>query len=348
MGTNGQAIVTRRVVERQPKFHWIHAIYSGGRICSIPTTVRAAIVLWEALLLGKTNTIYLVCSRSEGGFLRDLPALLPAIFGKRVIVHAHGSDIVDLLCRGRLSSVARWLYRRCELIVPSVHLVPLLEGVDIKNLYVCENFAQQNKETAIDPQPSQKPSLDLLWNSNVMSSKGFFDVAASVALARSNGHDVRFTSLGECLGDNEKTSTQVTAELERLIDQPWFTYLGRVTPECAVQQTAKADVVALPSRYKSECQPLALIQAMSFGKKIIIADTPALRATTRDYPAVILTDPSPTAIALVLAEMISEKEGVRKARDRKLNVASQNARERFSTTNFDESMRCILDNVHSN
>ena len=98
------------MVEGQPKFRWIQAIYSGGRIRSLPTTLRATIVLWFALLLGKTETIYLVCSRSEGGFLRDVPALLPAVFGTRVIVHAHGSDIVDLLRRGRLSALARWLY----------------------------------------------------------------------------------------------------------------------------------------------------------------------------------------------------------------------------------------------
>ena len=86
---------------------------------------------------------------------------------------------------------------------------------------------------------------------------------------------------------------------------------------------------------------------MCFGKRIIVADTPALQATIRDYPAIILTDPSPVAMALVLAKIISQKEGENHALDRKLNEASQKARKRFATTNFDASICYILENVHS-
>lgn len=340
--TTGQAIVTRRVVEARPDIWSVAAIYSNSGLRSLPSVLRAAAVLWMAILRGRVQRLYLVCSRSDGGFLRDVPALLPAVFGTRVIVHAHGSDIIDLLSTSRIAPLARFLYSRCVLIVPSAHLVSHLETIPLRGLHVCENFLLPVPPDKAPPREDGAPGLMALWNSNIMSSKGFFELAEGVRLAREMGCDVRLASIGTPMGDSERTASETAREVELLKRNDWFTYLGRTDPEEAVWRTAAADVIVLPSRYKSECQPLGLIQAMCLGRRIIAADTPALRATLRDYPAILLENPTPSAIAEALVDALAAKGAGDVGGEKSLREAAANARTRFSVKRFDTQMSDLL------
>lgn len=340
--TNGQAIVTRQVIEGQPKICWIYAVYSSQRLGSVPSALRAAFISWMALLRRKVRTVYLVCSRSNGGFFRDVPALLLSFFGVRVVVHTHGSDIVELLCERLISPLARLLYSRCELIVPSPHLSKALEGIPLQAIHVCENFLPRLPANVRYGLSNPEDGLIVLWNSNIIRSKGFFDVVEAVRLARDSGHDIRFVALGAAIGNGGTTASETAAQVELLKQNEWFTYLGHITFEESVQKLALADVIALPSRYKSECQPLALIEAMCLGKRIIAADTPALRATLHGYPAVLLQDPSPEAIAEALIEALHAKK-FRDAKDEvMLRDGSKRARRRFSVDRFDAQIAQIL------
>ena len=339
---NGQAIVTKQVVEGQSNLYWIPAVYSSGRFRSITSTLRAAGILWSELLRGRSRTVYLVCSRSTGGFFRDIPALLAARIGTRVIIHAHGSDIVDLLFRRRYSVIARFFYRQCELIVPSKHLVPAMKRLMCKQLNVCENFLPIAPYAKPFVGPDEGQILHVLWNSNILSSKGFFDVAKGIHLGRERGLDIRLTTLGKPLGDTEKNLAEVTAELDLLSKYPWIKNLGHVSPEEAVQRTAEADLIPLPSHYASECQPLALVQAMCLGKQIIAANTSALRETLRNYPAILINEPTPESISIALEVVLQSKAVGHHDETTQFSRAAEKARDRFSVTRFNTQMAKIL------
>ena len=74
MQITGQALVTRRVVEHvawdsgRPREY----IYSVGGAGMVVTWLAASARLWVDLALRRISTLYVVCSRSDGGFLRDL------------------------------------------------------------------------------------------------------------------------------------------------------------------------------------------------------------------------------------------------------------------------------------
>jgi glycosyltransferase involved in cell wall biosynthesis len=340
----GQALVTARVVQHQPQFAWREYVYTGSGFRSVISWAVAVLSLWAAVARGQITTLYLVCSRSHWGFLRDVPALLASMVGARVVVHAHGSDIVDLLASRPYSPLARALYRRCEIIVPSAHLLEPLRKIIKMPLYLCENYCMSvgvnisHKSTAVD----EPQALMVLWNSNIMGSKGFFLLAEAVRRMSEEGHAVRLVSIGRPIGDDTLSEQGARDQLAALESESWFEYRGQLAPDSASAMILEADVVSLPSWYSSECQPLAIIQAMCAGRAMVVSDIPALRATLGEYPARFVPAGSTGAILDALRDLFREKLSDPVAFGTRRQAPALAAAKRFAVSRFDHEMATIL------
>jgi glycosyltransferase involved in cell wall biosynthesis len=274
--------------------------------------------------------------------LRDIPILAYTLLGGRVVAHCHGSDLENLLNDRWYSPIARVLYARCEVIFPCKYLAQRLERL-VPQAHVCENFLADAPQIlpAANSVRHAGP-LTVLWNSNVMASKGYLDVAEAVKRSVDEGHAIRFLSFGAILSDSEMPDGELASELARYSRYNWFEHLGKVPHKVAVSHLQDCDVVALPSRYHSEMQPLAIIEAMSTGRRVIISDRPSLRVTIGDYPAAIVDPTRPQDISGILVEMCKQKA------DDPIGFANANlepakqARIRYSVERFRASMSSIL------
>lgn len=333
---NGQAIVTRRVAERQTGITWIMAIYQPGAGVAVVRSALSAIRALFITVLCRPDAIYAVCARSTLGFLRDMPVLLACLLGFRVVVHVHGSDLIDLLQRVGVGPIARVLYRRCEIIVPSSHVVANLERLGCRRVTVCENFISKICAPATLPEcESQK--IKLLWNSNLMASKGIRETFEGAKIARERGANLTLTVLGRPIADEEATTREMAEFAKGLSTADWIDVVGTVSADRARQMVGEHDVILLPSRYSSECQPLAIIEAMAAAREVVIKDTPALLTTVRDYPAIVVSgDTASIAVALeALAQPASERSS-------KLLEGAKAARARFAPDRFDREINVIL------
>ena len=343
--TTGQALVTRRVMERVlPAFGQYHEyVYRrAGSPKAIASWFSAWSRLWRDVATRRIDTLYLVCSRSNVGFVRDIPALLAALAGVRIVVHVHGSDIVDLLFERTLSPLVRVLYGRCELVLPSAHLVNPLNDATLRDLHVCENFATSAGAGAAQLSNLGRTSLVVLANSNVMATKGAFDLMEAVGKLNSDGLAIELHMIGSVIGDEELPQTAAENRFAALHRPNCMTYHGRVTAAHSVEMVQEADVIALPSR--GECQPLAVIEAMCAGKAIIVSDIPALRATLGDYPAEFVPLRSVEDIADALLRLYEEKRADAAGFLARRAGPAARARERFSSARFDTEMLKILAN----
>jgi glycosyltransferase involved in cell wall biosynthesis len=332
---DGQAIVTRRVVEQQKCVKWTSAIYKPGGGFALVTLLKAIARLWAVTIARKPDLIYIVCSRSGFGFIRDVPALACGLLGRRVVVHAHGSDLTDLLRRPLFGDFARYLYRHCEIIVPSRHLARDLAKLGMTSIHLCENFSLA--AVAQNAKPSSTGAFHVLWNSNVLASKGIRELIAGAAMARRKGVPVRVTVLGRPLADANATCAEMSDFLTCIEKEEWVEVVGPVIPIQAQRYLCECDLVALPSTYKSECQPLAIIDAMCAGREVLVSATPALLSTVRGYPAYIV-QPEPASIADALWAAFES----RKAKAPLLRAMADDARARFSASRFDREMSQIL------
>lgn len=337
--TTGQAIVTRQVVNNS-RLRSLRAYVYGVGGKGIPSWVIAFIRMWVDISAGRLATLYVVCSRSNLGFFRDLPALLAARAGVRTVVHSHGSDIVDLLTTRGLSGFARWLYSRCEIVIDSSHLLdPVRQAVPGIKVHLCENCAGM---MLIDDPATKDDQLTVLWNSHIMASKGFFHTIDAIRMLREKGVPIHLIAAGSALADVEMTKEEVSDLLAPLADEEWIDFVGIVRPTAMPSLMARSDVVALPSYYESECQPLALIDAMCAGKAIVVADTPSLRATIGHYPAAFTRPKSVADIAHVLQNLFMRKDANNNALILEHADEARIARQRFAIDRFDQRIAEIL------
>lgn len=331
--TTGQSVVTDRVDAMLARWGAERFVLSAGIGPRALTRWAGAIVrLWRAVLRGRLHTLYIVCSRSGPGFVRDLPAYLARRAGVRVVVHAHGSDIVTLLAR----PLARRILVGCELVVPSAHLRAPLAAIGVHACHVCENFVARVPTAA--PARAGAAWFTVLWNSNVMASKGFFVVADAVRMLHARGIAVRLVALGVPLGDEALAPAACAERLAALAGAPWLDRRGPQSREAAQRALLEADLVCLPSQYRSECQPLALLEAMCAARPLLIADTPALRATVGDYPCTLVSAVDAVTVAAAIEGCITAASGQQAA----LHAAAERARERFSADRFDHQIAGLL------
>ncbi len=175
--------------------------------------------------------------------------------------------------------------------------------------------------------------LRALWNSNLIFSKGCLAAIDGCISAFEGGIDVSLVVLGRPVGDHICSPDVMIEEVMSRSSHPCMNFIGTVPSDEAHVFATMSDVVLLPSKYKSECQPLALISAMVSGCEIITCDTPALRWTLGSYPARFV-DVDPIDIGLKLKKVSEEKLVTRE--DIWL------ARQRFSKKRFIKEMQDVL------
>jgi len=339
---NGQAIVTHRVHKSQ-NVRWLECVYrkGGGGVAMIVYLLTVVRLLFYAMLHWQAP-IYVVASRSDIGFLRDVPVLAMSLFGRKVICHFHGSDVLSLLTESRFSRLARRLYHKCVLVVPSTHLVEPMENMIGADIIVCENPANLGESALTEGFGNETSAFPvLIWNSNMLASKGFVDVLFAIADINAVEHKLDFWVLGQPLSDHEMSSEEISSLLAQFDGEPWFYLIGTVSSDEAIKLTSRSDIVALPSRYRSECQPLAVIQAMCMGKAIVVSTLPALKATLKDYPAFFTQHPKLEGVKATILDAMSSIASDRFNAEFVAPFANV-ARERFSAERFDRQMSVIL------
>ncbi|MEL6829754.1 MAG: glycosyltransferase family 4 protein [Pseudomonadota bacterium] len=318
--------------------HSEYVFEPSGKVSSVISWLAACFRLWKNALTLRNGTLYVVCSRSNFGFLRDLPALILANFNFRVVVHSHGSDILDLLTKRRISPLARAVYQGCELVVPSDHLRSPLED-HTKHVEVCENFFQV---TGLSQEWPQSQRFRVLWNSNIMSSKGFFDVAEAIARLVDKNCEIVLTVLGAAKGDLEMSLKDVLKKLSTYQRFEWVDFVGRVEHHTLSEYISQSDLIALPSRYPIESQGIAVIEGMCSGRALIVSDIPALQTTIRGYPSETVPTNDIDALEAAISRLVEEKRNDPKGFFERRQEPAQFARERFSIERFDSKMIEIL------
>ena len=123
----------------------------------------------------------------------------------------------------------------------------------------------------------------MVWNSNIIESNGFFKTAVYLKNLYEKGISLEFIVFGEPMACENMSLARCTQDLSYLFGLPWFKFYGRVDRAKLIKLMTSCHIVALPSDYLSECQPLALIDAMVLGKYLLISNNKAIQATCRGY-----------------------------------------------------------------
>ena len=235
---------------------------------------RNIILLWQFLLFFMLNgknvqCLYITSSRSNLGFIRDFSVICIArLWSTPMINHLHGADFRDFRNHSFLRPMIDFAYRKvaCSIVLSPSMTEQYAVYPDMQ-LKVIPNFFEPVSQPTRS-RVSEGP-LKILYLSNIMYSKGIFNLIEAVNLLVNDGYKIRLNIAGHFLSDRfmnlEDTQDRFNASLE----SNFISYHGAVFGDEKNDLFLDSDVFCLPTFYPTEAQPISLIEAMSLGCYII-------------------------------------------------------------------------------
>jgi len=236
------------------------------------------------LLFSRVDVVYMTIAQSKAGFFRDLPFVALANFlNIKTVLHLKGgnyhgfyenqSKLVKLLVKYMLDRSSKIIVLGEALIEMYNFHSPLKDKVVVvRNGLPVEGIQSKAKEQSPNKQ------LGILYLSNLIQSKGYFDLVKSIRILRDvYGVQVKLTLAGEIMlssdDPEETTHGELKQQLSAYIDSnnmnDLIQYVGPVSGDAKWDLYKEHDIFCLPTNYIYEGQPVSIIEAIAHGCAII-------------------------------------------------------------------------------
>ncbi|MDH7568055.1 MAG: glycosyltransferase family 4 protein [Armatimonadota bacterium] len=301
-----------------------------------PTPRAGAFHLGRALAMLRMLVLYLVrlpwCARgyllissSPLGFVRDLLTIWPArVLGRRMTLHYQGGGYADFYHQQApwFQGVIRATLRQADALVvlseslrsqfdflgdasPRICVVPNAVSPDLRPP---DNYVKQLPESG---------PVRILYLSNMQESKGYLDVLAACRILRhERGRHIHCDFCGEFVATvvdgNQQTTREARQRFYQLVEE-WkledvVTYHGTVQGETKREMLLQAHVLALPTSYPWEGQPICILEALAFATPVVATPYRAIPDQVRDGHNGALVPPSdPEALADAIERICSDR-----------------------------------------
>lgn len=264
------------------------------------------------------DCMYLLIAPTRLGFLRDMLLIFTArLAGRRVILHYHGGGFDHFLAGqpALYRRLALAALRRAHILIVLGELIRqqferLLPGY--AGLRVVENGLPPSSDPGRLAVKSWTPGepLRLLYLSNLIESKGYRDLLRACKLLAERGvpFECHFCGKAVAIGAHgTDAEADFRAEIAALGLEEVVTFHGQVTGEAKLEQLHRCHLLALPTYYPWEGQPLAIIEGLAYATPIVCTPHSGLPELVRDGWNGRLVQPrSPESLAGVVAELASQ------------------------------------------
>lgn len=276
-------------------------------------------------LLAGYHHVYITVSRSRVGFARDMMMIWSAwLCGCDIVVHVAGGNYDDFYRtqpRCWRFAIRHTLRRTHRIIVLSERLRamfafdPTLDG-RISIVWTGMSFALN------DPPHGRRLSKDgpvrFLFLSNLIQSKGYCEVLEAVAILRKTTAirlEAIFAGYFLSSADDpvqispEKAETRFHEYVAESDLQDVVRYVGPVIGKPKRRLLETSDFFLLPTKYFTEGQPAAIIEAMAHGCVVISTNYRAIPDMVVDGITGVLTEANrPDRIAASIREILAEPD----------------------------------------
>jgi len=235
--------------------------------------VWASLRLWlavvRALVVRRPSAVYFTVNIAGFAFWRDLAIVLTCrLAGVRRVFHLHMKGLRGNYQRSRAMRAAyRLMFAGADVVHLSQRLYRDVEPVVPRDrFHVVHNGIDVEVDRA-GRAPEQADVPEVLFLSNLYASKGPLDLleASRRVAALGIAHKLVFAGAGP--------EADVVRRIKASGHAQW---VGAVDGEAKRALLRSADVFVFPSYYHFECQPLAVIEAMAWGKAVIASDEAAI------------------------------------------------------------------------
>lgn len=298
----------------------------------------------------KPLIMYLSMKRSVAGAIADLAcvALFRLSVRSPVVIHLHGAD----LQLARRSCAANMLFKLTwravtDVIILSPRMAEQLDGLPKRRVHVVGNFSSRisdDRSILKKAMAVRNGGLRVLYLSNLMYTKGFSYLIDAIRLLRDEGLDISLTLAGKPL-DDEGMKRDEAIEIVNHRIQDGIAYHGILSGGQKWHQLNLAHVIALPTFYRSEAQPICLIEGMSFGAVPLTTHHNYNDDFLHGDIAAFVDKESASSIADVLRALYFDRPELARRIQDSAKVAKENhTAERYAAA-IDEVIDTVLQNI---
>ena len=286
----------------------------------------------------RPDQVYLTLSPHGIALYKDgILAILVKLLGCKLIFHLHGKGINNEV---KDSAFKQFFYRAIFNNVNVIHLSERLHN-DVesvrdksKNIY---SVANGIKPLVIDHAPERGGVINFIYLSNLIRSKGA-DVLVNAAVILSKKYSSKFNI--KIIG--KARDKEYLEELEKIIEDHSLSnisILGPLYGQDKVRELSKSHVFVLPTRYKNECFPISILEAMSAGLSVISTDEGAISDIIFDgVNGSIIKELSPESLAAAMEACILDPLSV----EEKATENIQKFNRLYTNVAFEEALCRVL------
>ena len=249
-----------------------------GGIKKLLRFVGSFFVLFYKLLVHRYDLCYLAITCYGIGFLKDAPfVLLCKLFGRKVVIHQHNKGMSGCIERWPYRWLIPYIYIRTRVILLSWYLYPDIEkAVKREQVVICPNgipetvsgerlVASGDNVERGSAASSSSPTVNLLFLSNLIPSKGVYVLLDACKILKERGQDFHCHFVG---GESKEINRSVFEQTvrERGLDD-CVTYHGPKYGDDKERYWQMADVFVQPTF--EDCFPLTILEAMQHHKPIV-------------------------------------------------------------------------------
>jgi glycosyltransferase involved in cell wall biosynthesis len=322
---NGMSVATQLVLGAvRDEWETIHLdtadrrdLSNVGRIdlVNIWLAVRHSLKYLWLLLFKHPSIVYLPVAQDGLPFLRDCLFLIPArLFRKKVIVHLHGGHF----CRFYQGSSPA-MRRIIRFALGKAHAAIIL-GTSLDNMF--DGIIPRDRVRVIPngiPDNYAKCSIGslnghrrtILSLGTLMREKGTLDLLETLPSVVRHVPDVRVVFAGEWYRSEEQSKAAQIIKQHGLESHTEF--IGPVTPLLKFDVLRRAAAFVMPTNYKYEGHPYAILEAMSAALPVISTRVACIPETVIDGETGFILNPGDREeLARKLVLLLSNEEVCKK------------------------------------
>jgi glycosyltransferase involved in cell wall biosynthesis len=303
------------------------------------TFINILFKVFNVLLFQRIDKVYLAPTVSKKGLYKDyLVILIIKLFKVKRFYHLHNKGV----SKRKKSKILNFLYlsffKGVKVILLSQKLYKDVEEfVDIKDVFICPNGIKNEIDTIDFRKETNKERLNLLFLSNLISSKGVYVLlyACKELLNKSINFNCLF------VGGEGDISKEVFAEkISELGLQNHVFYLGKKYDNEKNEIFVNSDIFVFPTFYHNETFGLVNVEAMMFGLPVISTDEGGITDIVEDgLTGYIVNKEDSTDLVNKIIKLIDKEKRISMGIEGRARFE-----EKFTLQIFEEKILTILDN----
>jgi len=298
--------------------------------------------LFFILVTKKIDLAYFTMSPKGGAFYRDVLFItILKVFRKKVLLHFRVKGIQTTASSGTGRRLVRYAFRGSDIVCLSMHQLEDMKGFLTKPPYIVPNGIQvekyrfETKDPCSEPGPGKQ--LHILFLSNLMRTKGIYELVESLEMLRKRNFNFEVAIAGK---EFDISYAELNGLLREKQLEDFVKVIGPVYGEEKFKTIAAADIFVFPTYF--ELFPGVVLEAMQYGRPIISTFEGSIpEMIDQEVNGMLVPPKDPVALADAMENLLSDCA----KRERLGAAAKEKFFKEFTLEKFEENMKSVFIDV---